>query len=63
MAQAPAPRGHDWQFLAAETISGRAVIPVTIAVCRECGLIRNEVVVAQKETRIDLRGECPGRQR
>ena len=61
MVQAPTPKEHDWAFLAAETISGRAVIPVTIAVCRECGLIRTEVAAAQKETRIDLRGECLGR--
>ena len=60
-APAPEPKRHDWHFMAAETVSGRTVIPAAIAVCRECGLIRTEIAVAQREGRIDLRGDCPGR--
>ena len=55
------PRPHDWTFLAAETAAARTVVPLAIAVCRECGLVRNAVVAAEREGRIDLRGECPGR--
>ncbi len=61
MALTPAPTRHDWHFLAAETVSARTVVPVAIAVCREGGLIRTVVAAAQREAKIDLRGDCPGR--
>lgn len=57
----PAPRRHDWHFVAADSAQARTVVPVLIAVCRECGLMRTAVAVAQHEGRVDLRGDCPGR--
>ena len=61
MAPTPELERHDWQFLAAESVAARTVVPVAIAVCRECGLIRTVVAVAQREGKIDLGGACPGR--
>jgi len=61
MAPTPETRRHDWRFLATSSAAARTVVPVTIAVCAECGRIRSAVAIIQHETSIDLRGECPGR--
>lgn len=61
MSSNSTPARHDWKFVAAETAAARTVVPLAIAVCRECGLVRSAVVSSQREAKLELRGDCPGR--
>lgn len=63
MALVPPSQLHKWHFRAAETAGGTpgGGVPVLIAVCEKCGLIRAEVAAARREARIELGGDCPVR--
>jgi len=51
---------HEWTFMVGPTVGvpGQRVV----AVCGRCGLIRSGRVDVgkSKESRVDLRGDCPG---
>ena len=55
-----APSGHDWHFMTAETGSGMegGGVAVVVAVCERCGLIRTVVAAPNRDSKIDLSGEC-----
>lgn len=52
---------HEWTFLLGVSTIG-AVGERVVIVCERCGLIRTGRVASStsKESRVDLRGECPG---
>ena len=52
---------HEWTFLLGVSTIG-AVGERVVAVCRRCGLIRTGRIASStsRESRVDLRGECPG---
>ena len=61
MAPTAKPTRHEWNFLAAQIVQGRSVVPVAIAACSECGLLRTAVAVVQHDSKVELGGDCPGR--
>ena len=52
---------HEWTFLLGVSTIG-AVGERVVVVCGRCGLIRTGRVASStsRESRVDLRGECPG---